>query len=469
MTQTSALPLGDEDQLRSYWDEPGFAGLTRAAWLRMGIICLLLLALFWPNLRRLWFKTNPFTGEANWGHSFFVPLIGLYYLYLNREELLSPKARMPWPVALKLLALWLLVQLALWGSAFFVLAYRPTLVMGRIMLIGSVLMGLSMVMLGATIWITSLRSRSAAGARQALVSIADSSAVWFGFYSLLWGLVFYAWSIWPGQNDLFKDCSMIATLFGVVLLLGGWEVMRIAWFPIFFLGVAFPWPPLVYSQLAMPLQKLAAEAAVLTMKLTGVAAGRAATTLSISRPDGTFRGLEVAEACAGIKSLMTFVAVGAAVGFLSNRATWQKIFIAASAVPIAILCNSMRVAGQGLLDYYVSENFSQSFAHQFVGMVMLIPAFFLIMLVAWVVDNLFVEEVDERAIGKTVAKASAKPAELVIEIPRPKGAPVAPAPQPAEAGEPATGPEPKADLAAATMLLTSARSRNKPQDPRTNE
>ena len=150
MTQTSALPLGNEDQLRSYWDEPAFAGLTRAAWLRVGIICLLLAALFWPNLRRLWFKTNPFTGEANWGHSFFVPLIGLYYLYLNREELLSPKARKPWPVTLKLLVLWLLVQLVFWGGVVIVWMYRSSLFLGRELLIGSVVMGLSMVMLGAT-------------------------------------------------------------------------------------------------------------------------------------------------------------------------------------------------------------------------------------------------------------------------------------------------------------------------------
>src|SRR5690606_32948706 len=104
------------------------------------------------------------------------------------------------------------------------------------------------------------------------------------------------------------------------------------------------------------------------------------------------RALNVAEACAGLKSLMTFVSVAAAVGFLSARPTWQKVVVAVSGVPIAILCNMIRVAGQGLLDSYVSHEISEGFAHSFVGLIMLIPAFFMILGVAWVMDRLFVEE-----------------------------------------------------------------------------
>jgi exosortase len=109
------------------------------------------------------------------------------------------------------------------------------------------------------------------------------------------------------------------------------------------------------------------------------------------------RTLQVAEACAGLRSLMTFISVGAAVAFLSNRPLWQKIIITLSAIPIAIFCNVMRVTGQGLLDHYWSHEVSEGFAHQFVGLVMLVPAFFLILLVGWLLDQLFVEEVDEPA------------------------------------------------------------------------
>src|SRR5438045_2776388 len=73
-----------------------YYGLTAEAWTRIGVLVLLMIGLFWPNLRRLWLKTNPMTGEANWGHSFFVPLIGLYYLYVNREDLLRAPVRTGW-------------------------------------------------------------------------------------------------------------------------------------------------------------------------------------------------------------------------------------------------------------------------------------------------------------------------------------------------------------------------------------
>src|SRR5439155_5985146 len=117
------------------------------------------------------------------------------------------------------------------------------------------------------------------------------------------------------------------------------------------------------------------KVAVGTLRFTGVNAYRTGTKINMgSGITEAVRTLNVAEACAGLRSLMTFITVGAAVAFLSQRSLWQKIIITLSAIPIAIFCNVMRVAGQGLLDHYVSRQLSESFAHQFVGLVMLIPA-----------------------------------------------------------------------------------------------
>jgi exosortase/archaeosortase family protein len=149
------------------------------------------------------------------------------------------------------------------------------------------------------------------------------------------------------------------------------------------------------------------------MQISGVTAQQIGTKIrigdGISRPVHT---LNVAEACAGMRSLMTFISVGAAIAFLSSRPLWQKILITLSGIPIAIFCNVMRVSGQGLLDTYVSTELANGFAHQFVGMVMLIPAFFLLLLVCWVLDHLFVEEIeggDQAHAGIVRAPAPAKP------------------------------------------------------------
>ena len=167
----------------------------------------------------------------------------------------------------------------------------------------------------------------------------------------------FAFGIWPGQNQFVQGFAMILTLFGVVLMLCGWQVMKYAWFPIAYLICGIPWPPLVYSYIASPLQTLAAKVAVVTLRFTGVTAYRTGTKINMASSSITepMRTLNVAEACAGLRSLMTFITVGVAVAFLSARPLWQKIIITLSAIPIAIFCNVMRVAGQGLLDHYVSR------------------------------------------------------------------------------------------------------------------
>jgi len=418
-------------------------GLSGAAWVRIAVIAALLVGVFWPNFRRLFLKVNPFTGESNWQHSFFVPLIGLYYLYLNREALLSGYVP-ALSIRQKSLGVWAQAVALMLGVMFFAYAYYPSAFVDPLvtnLIIGGAT-GVAMALLAVCLWATAPDHRRRGGLVAARASadvldgkaaiprgaaghvaaridrLASSSHLWFGLSCLLGGLLLYAWGIWPGQNDFFKDCAMVATLFGIVLMLCGWGVMRIAWFPILFLACAIPWPGLMYSKIAMPLQQLAASAAVATLNVTGVEAVRVGTKLIIGNPaDPNHRILNVAEACAGLKSLMTFVSVGAAVAFLSMRPLWQKLIIAASAVPIAIFCNMMRVAGQGILDHYWSRDLSESFAHQFVGMIMLIPAFFLILLVGWILDNLFVEEADRPAAAAGAA-AGQHPGNLVIEAPR---------------------------------------------------
>lgn len=366
VTSTTAAHLDSGIGSSPQGDEPTILGLRASSFLKIATIGGLFILLFWPNLRRLWDKTNPFTGEPNWGHAVAVPIIGLYYLYINRDRL-----------------------------------------------------------------------------RQATVRPG-----WTGLPIALFGILFFAYGIYPGQNDLFKDIGMVITLFGVVTLLCGWQVMKVAWFPIVFLFCALPWPGLVYSRVAEPLQKLAATVAVKVLHVFSVESGQFGTKIFIVGNKNVVRTLNVAEACAGLRSLMTFVSVAAAVAFLSSRAMWQKLVLVASAVPIAIFCNVMRVSGQGLLDRYVSPQLSESFAHQFVGLIMLIPAFFLILLVAWVLQNLFIEEVDDKsalkAKGSTQEKRAAKASDEKVVRRAPAAvvaaAPAAPAPRPAAAPRPPTAP-----------------------------
>ncbi|MFI5378779.1 MAG: exosortase/archaeosortase family protein [Tepidisphaerales bacterium] len=501
----STSPISCSEPLTG-WPGKRYLGLTAVVWTRIFIVVALMSALFWPNLRRLWLKTNLYSGENNWLHSPFVPALGLYYLYLNRDALLNARRQNDWSLRGKALASWAQFQVMLLGVLFFVRVYTWPLLAARARyVVAGIPFLLGAVALWLALWSTATRSFRArrqlprhsqtpkqAGAgepmpepagpqapgrpvldyrrpdsdgqvassailrdslRDTFSSLADRSSQWFGLYTLLWGLVFYAWGIWPGQNDFFKDAAMVVVLFGVTLILAGWRVMKTAWFPILFLVCAIPWPGLMYAKIALPLQELAAYVACVVLKITGVDAVKEGTKILINAAGSMPRALNVAEACAGLKSLMTFITVAAAVGFLSHRRLWERLLIVASAGPIAILCNVFRVAGQGLLDTYATPKLSDGFAHQFVGMVMIIPAFFMILFVGWLLDNLFVEEVDRRSmLGGQKTPLPAKQ-NLVIEIPRARARAAGQTPG---AGA-SVGPVAPTSLADATQRLMNAR------------
>lgn len=358
----------------------------RAVWVKVGILVGLVAAIYWSSLWRLWSKTNPIYGEGNWQHSMIVPLVGLYYLYLNRDELLRTRVSPILPHQFGGFRLFSALALIAGGAASSWVVPQIAGSLGPYLAVA----GRGIMFLGVLVLLLN-----------------------WGVGTLLFGLLTFAYGIYPGQNDYVKDLGLVITIFGIVLTMCGWKVMKIAWFPIAFLVCALPWPGLVYSKLATPLQNLAAMVAVFVLQLTGVDAIQSGTKIIMDfGPTKPSRMLNVAEACAGLRSLMTFITLGAAIAFLSNRPLWQKFLITAFAIPIAVLCNVMRVSGQGIIDSMGYHEFAEGFAHQFVGLVMLIPAIFMLLGVAWVVDHLFVEEVDAKAL------ATAKPAAKATKVKR---------------------------------------------------
>ncbi len=360
-------------------------------WLKVALIAGAFIALYWNNLGRLWNKTNLITGDSNWYHSMTIPLIGIYYLILYRDELRSAPVEPLLGDRFTRRRFGSAILLAIVGASMYFLAPFVVPEIDSTISLAAIVQNLGQ---GAMLY-------------AALVVLLD-----WGLGTLLAGLLLTAYGIWPGQNDFIWDSGMVVTLFGVVLTLCGWKVMRIAWFPIVFLFCAIPWPPLVYSQIALPLQKIAAVSSVTIMNILGVDASHGGSKIFMPAYDPVTgqriadRALNVAEACAGLVSLMTFVSIAAAVAFLSGRSLWQKLIITASAVPIAILCNVIRVAGVGMLDKYGGKGWSEGFSHHFAGMVLLLPAFFLIMLVCWIVDKLVIDEAEESMVTSNATSSS---------------------------------------------------------------
>jgi len=198
-------------------------------------------------------------------------------------------------------------------------------------------------------------------------------------------------AFYPVQTYWFAHLGMILLLGGLVLYLAGPAILRVTALPIAFLAFAMPWPKRLYQAVALPLQELAAWVTTILLRLFGVVIQLRASTLRIQSLSGRWHELTVAEACSGVRALMAFLALGVAMAYLEDRPAWQRVVIILLGVPIAIACNCIRVAITCTMYVLDRPDLGRDFMEAFVGMLLLIPAFFMYWGVGGLLRRLFVE------------------------------------------------------------------------------
>jgi exosortase len=195
-----------------------------------------------------------------------------------------------------------------------------------------------------------------------------------------------------------RPLSLVLAIFGIVLYLGGPGVIRGAWLPIFFLALAVPIPDSIYVKLTMPLRLLTTRAsAILLSAIPGLELEVQGVLIDYAFRNTT-GSLNVEEACSGMRLMMAFVTLGIATAYLGDRPAWQRLLMAAACIPIAVLCNVIRVTLTGVLTVFQMGDFAQGTPHELLGLAMLPIALAMFAATSWVLKHLFVEE-PERAAG----------------------------------------------------------------------
>lgn len=144
--------------------------------------------------------------------------------------------------------------------------------------------------------------------------------------------------------DLFLTrLSLFVVLTGAVWLLTGARAMRTMAAPLAFLAMAIPLPALLVNAITLPLQFIASRIAEATLTFAGVPVFRDGNVLAL--PSAT---LEVAQACSGLRSLVSLVAIGALLGWLTPGGVVRRASMVVLAVPIAIVMNGLRIAATGI-------------------------------------------------------------------------------------------------------------------------
>ena len=172
-----------------------------------------------------------------------------------------------------------------------------------------------------------------------------------------------------GSELFLSRISLIGVVAALVLFLCGWRHLRLAAFPLAFLLLMVPLPEIIFNRITFPLQMLASQVGETMIAASGVPVMREGNILLLPN-----RTLEVAEACSGIRSLMSLTMLAIVLGYFTERRTWARVAIALAAVPIAVVANAVRVAGTGLASYWISPAAAEGFFHTFSGWLMFIVA-----------------------------------------------------------------------------------------------
>jgi exosortase len=174
--------------------------------------------------------------------------------------------------------------------------------------------------------------------------------------------------------ELFLTRSSFVLLLGsVVLYFFGWRWLRALLFPLAFLFLMIPIPAIIYDQVSLPLQFFASRVASSLLTLVGVPVLREGNIIQLPT-----MALEVAEACSGIRSLISLIALAIIYGYLLEPSMWRRMVLVVAAVPIAVIANALRIMGTGLLVEYWSPEMGTGFFHAFSGWLVFVMALFLL-------------------------------------------------------------------------------------------
>ena len=204
-----------------------------------------------------------------------------------------------------------------------------------------------------------------------LTDETPSPSVWgigllsLGLFSLVVGLI--------GAELYVQRTSLIVVLSGLVLLILGWKYLWLLSLPIGFLIFMIPLPAIVVNMIAFPLQLFAAQTATFCLFSLGIPVLREGNLIMLASIT-----LEVAEACSGLRSLLSLLALGTVYGYFSQDIMWKRWLLVVLSVPIAIIANAFRVSGTGILAHYFGAEAAEGFYHTFEGWLVFVVAFVLL-------------------------------------------------------------------------------------------
>ena len=243
---------------------------------------------------------------------------------------------------------------------------------------------------------------------------------WTGLLLMVIGMTWYSFcALGPVvvRHHNLMGAGVGLSIIGLVLLLFGWRSMRWLWFPLLYL--------IVFSQtisdrflqiVTFQLQDIAAYGSYWGLTLLGYDISKSGNALRIFH-NGEAIPVNIAEACSGMRMVVALLALGVAMAYRGLDHLWQRIILIGFAIPTALVVNILRVMTLGVLATYDSE-FAAGDFHSMIGMLWLVPAFFIYLGIMWLLRNLMESDEDEDEGEDDAAEESATKELLQIRFSR---------------------------------------------------
>ena len=196
----------------------------------------------------------------------------------------------------------------------------------------------------------------------------------------------------PQEIMAFEIGSFIWMLGAILMIKRGIGALKVMWFPLFFMLFMIPLPGTIVIFLTMPMKTAVSSVAENMLFLAGYPIARSGVTLQI----GQYQ-LLVADACAGLQTLLTLESLGLFyLNVVRHTSVFRNVALAIMIIPISFCANVIRVVTLTLITYYFGDKAGQGFLHQFAGMVLFFSGLILIL----GIDRLLQFIVNARSVEK---------------------------------------------------------------------
>ena len=190
-----------------------------------------------------------------------------------------------------------------------------------------------------------------------------------------WGLLFLASGLLffllgkIAEQPFLQQFSFLMVIAGIILFVPGKAHLKTIAFPVAFLIFMIPIPTIVIQKITFPMRLFASRYASHILDYLAVPAIRKGNVIHLPNT-----ALNVAEACSGIRSIISLLTIGTLIAYFNNKTLWQRLLVILTTVPVAIAVNVFRISLTAFLVFNFGPEAARGLFHELIGAALFLRA-----------------------------------------------------------------------------------------------